>query len=793
MVLGSESRGELPLVIQGGMGAAISRWRLASAVARAGQLGVVSGVALGAVLARELQDGDPGGHLRRALAAYPDQRSAEELMARYFNAGGRAPGGRYRAVPVPRIGAGRHFLELTIAGAFCEVHLAKEGHAGAIGINLLEKIQIPTLPTLYGAMLARVDWVLMGAGIPYHIPAALNALAEHRPYSLPLAVAGAAAGESFAADFDPQQVLPGARAPLRRPRFLAIVSSHVLASQLARDPVARPDGFVVELPSAGGHNAPPRGRLRLSAAGEPIYGPRDAPDLERIRALGLPFWLAGGYGHPGRLAEALREGAAGVQVGSAFALCEESGFDPALKVRARRLAASGKLRVRTDPLASPTGFPFKVAQVRGTVAQPSVLAARRRVCDVAYLRTLYRRDDGTIGYRCPSEPESDYVAKGGDPADTEGRVCVCNGLIAAAGMAQQRRDAGPEPALMTLGDDACNVVRALAPDGRAYHAAEVLEYLLEGGPARGDQGRRSRSARGSERATDAVTAGLFPGQGSWREGLGERVRALSPELHEHCLELVGEDPFARARESTRFAQPAIYCASIASWLALRGEVRPALLAGHSLGELAALVAAAALDPHAGLRLAVRRGELMALAEGGEREAMLALLGGEESTSAELAARHGLALANDNAPGQAVLAGAVSRLRAAAREARARGTRAIMLDVAGAFHSPAMAPAVEPFAAALAEIELSPLQIPVISAASARPFCDVRRELAEAITRPVRWRETMITLAQLGAQRYLDFGPGEVLARLTKRNLPDAEAIAADALEQAQEVSLAGAR
>lgn len=793
MVVGSDPRSGLPLVIQGGMGAAISRWRLAAAVAASGQLGVVSGVALAVVLARELQDGDPGGHLRRALGAFPDQRTAEALIARYFCEGGRAPGRRYRAVPVPRLGAGRHFLELTIAGAFCEVHLAKEGHTGAVGINLLEKIQIPTLPTLYGAMLAGVDWVLMGAGIPFHIPAALDALACHRRCSLPLAVAGAGAGESFAVELDPREVLCAELPPLRRPRFVAIVSSHVLASQLARDPATRPEGFVLELPCAGGHNAPPRGRLRLDEAGEPIYGVRDVPDLERMRSLGIAFWLAGGYGHPDKLEEALGLGAAGVQVGSAFALCEESGFDPALKRRARALAAAGELRVATDPLASPTGFPFKVAQVEGTVARPSVVAARRRVCDVSYLRTPFRRPDGTIGYRCPAEPQADYLAKGGERSDTEGRLCVCNGLIAAAGLPQRTHEGGPEPALMTLGDDACAVVRALAPDGRPYGAAAVLDYLLAGRRAPANGSERPAAVKAPPIGADAVTAGLFPGQGSWREGLSERVRAQAPELYEHCVALVGEDPFPRARESTRFAQPAIYCASIAGWQARAGQLRPALLAGHSLGELAALVAADVLDPHAGLELAVRRGEAMALAEGGEPEAMLALLGGGEGQSAELAREHGLALANDNAPGQVVLAGPVRALRAAARQARAHGLRAIMLDVAGAFHSPAMAVALEPFGAVLSDLKLRPPQIPVISSASARPFCDPRRELAEAIVRPVRWRETMLALAALGARRFVDFGPGTVLAGLTKRNLPQACVVAPDALELREEVTLAGAR
>jgi NAD(P)H-dependent flavin oxidoreductase YrpB (nitropropane dioxygenase family) len=467
-----------PRVIQGGMGVAVSGWRLASTVSRMGQLGVVSGTALAVVLARGLQDGDRGGHLRRGLAAFVDQAVAARILERYYRPGGRRSDNGYRAVPVPRQRSSRHFQELTVAANFVEVYLAKEGHGSPVGINLLEKVQIPTLPSLYGAMLAGVDWVLMGAGIPRHIPAALEALAEHRPVALPLAVAGATAEDDYAVAFDPRSVVPEPAAALARPRFMAIVGSHVLAAHLAREDESRPSGFVVERPIAGGHNAPPRGALRLSAEGEPVYGPRDDVDLERMRQLAVPFWLAGGYAHPAKLREALDEGARGVQVGTAFALCEESGLDPALKRRAREQAAAGRLDVRTDPAASPTGYPFKIALVPGTAADPEIHAARRRRCDLSYLTTPYRQPDGTIGYRCPAEPVHDYVAKGGQASDTVGRMCLCNGLAAAVGLPQRRRDDGTEPPLLTLGDDARAVLAALSPDGRSYHAEDVVRHLL---------------------------------------------------------------------------------------------------------------------------------------------------------------------------------------------------------------------------------------------------------------------------------------------------------------------------
>lgn len=267
-------------------------------------------------------------------------------------------------------------------------------------------------------------------------------------------------------------------------------------------------------------------------------------------------------------------------------------------------------------------------------------------------------------------------------------------------------------------------------------------------------------------------AGLFPGQGSHTSDLRERTERVLPELARRCVELVGEDPFARVADSTRFAQPAIFCASLAGWHELRDQLQPQplALAGHSLGEISALVAAEALDPLSGLGLAVRRGELMAQA-GGEEEGMLALLGAEGALVAELTRVHEVTLANDNAPGQVVLAGPLACLRAAAAQGRGEGARAIMLDVAGAFHSPAMAGAVAPFREALDSVEVRRPRIPVISGSRASQFEDVRAELAVAIVEPVRWRETMLTLAGLGAESFIDFGPGEVLARLVTRNLP----------------------
>ncbi len=467
---------EHPHIIQGGMGAGVSGWKLARAVARLGHLGVVSGTALDAVVARRLQLGDSDGALRRAFEHFPLPDVARRVRNDYFIAGGKSADAPFKNLPLFSAHPPRRLVELTVLASFAEVFLAKEGHVGPIGINLLEKIQLPTLPTLYGAMLAGVDYVLVGAGIPRAIPSVLDAFAEGRGARLRLDVESAEPGKEFYCEFDPQDFC-GARA-LSRPRFLAIVSSVALATTLARK-TEGVDGFVVEGPTAGGHNAPPRGPLTLNERGEPLYGERDLPDLAKLRALGLPFWLAGSYGRPGKLGEALRLGAAGIQVGTPFAFCEESGIDPAWKHRVLEASRAGSLDVFTDPLASPTGFPLKILRMAGTVSDPFVRDCRTRGCDLGYLRHAYLRPDGSVGYRCPSEPQEDYLRKGGKAADMAGRQCVCNGLLATIGLGQIRKRAD-EPPLLTAGEDSRRVAQFLQPGAESYTAADVISRLETG-------------------------------------------------------------------------------------------------------------------------------------------------------------------------------------------------------------------------------------------------------------------------------------------------------------------------
>lgn len=439
-----------PIVIQGGMGVGISSWSLASKVARAGHLGVVSGTALDTVLARRLQDGDPGGHSRRALEHFPFPEITEKIMRKYYLPEGRR-GAPYASVPMLGLRRPRFGNELAVAGNFVEVWLAKQGHDGLIGINFLEKIQMATPAAAYGAMLAGVDYVLMGAGIPRDIPSLLTDLSQGRPGGVMVDVTG---GDPVRLEFDPASIVAPERLPaVPRPKFLAIISAHVMATYLAREEVTRPDGFVIEGPSAGGHNAPPRGKIQLDDTGQPIYGERDVPNLAAIARVGLPFWLAGGYGDPDKVREALDAGAAGVQVGTLFALSRDSGMRPYLRDRLLNEMREGSLQVRTDAAASPTGFPFKVAQVPETMSVPEVYAARPRLCDLGYLRELYLTDKGRVDLRCPAEPIDDYLRKGGVIESTVGSKCVCNALMTDVGMGQERREGYKEMPMVTLGSD----------------------------------------------------------------------------------------------------------------------------------------------------------------------------------------------------------------------------------------------------------------------------------------------------------------------------------------------------
>jgi nitronate monooxygenase len=462
------------------MGVAISNWRLAKAVAETGHLGVVSGTGVAMVMICRLMDGDKSGDVRRALQHFPFPESAQRVIEDYYVEGGVSASTPYKRPPMWSATPPKWLNEVTAIANFVEVFLAKEGHSHPVGINLLEKVQMPNIASLYGAMLAGVDYVIMGAGVPMQIPGILDKFVRHEAVNYRIDVLNAAADDEYYMHFDPQAVFPGIAerlGELKRPNFLPIVSSFVLAQALLKRASGSIEGFVIETPIAGGHNAPPRGQVQLNERGEPIYGEKDIVDLEKMGRLGLPFWIGGGYGSPEKLQDALNAGAAGIQVGTAFAYSDESGMDEKLKRAVLQRVLQGKAEVYTSALASPTGFPFKVVLLEDTLSDSAVHEARPRVCDIGFLRQAYKDENGELNYRCPSEPVDQYVKKGGAVEDTVGRNCLCNGLGATAGFPQRHRSGYIEAPIVTSGDDLVNIGHLISPDTMSYRVKDVIAYL----------------------------------------------------------------------------------------------------------------------------------------------------------------------------------------------------------------------------------------------------------------------------------------------------------------------------
>ncbi|MGJ8638827.1 MAG: nitronate monooxygenase [Opitutaceae bacterium] len=454
---------KLPEIIQGGMGVAVSNWRLARTVSQCDALGVVSGTALDSVMVRRLQDGDLDGDVRRALAAFPDQLMVAPILKKWFIEGGKAEGASYKLKPLPTVKMRREEEILTIVANFVEVYLAKEGHDGVVGINLLEKIQLPTLPSLYGAMLAGVDAVLMGGGIPLAIPGVLDALSKSEPVELKVNLVSSATDTTHLLQFDPNNYSRLCTLSLKRPQFIAVISSDILARTLVKKASGSVDGFVVEHYNAGGHNAPPRR--------EGAYGPRDVCNLDKLLPLGKPFWLAGGCASPERFQEAKALGGRGIQVGTAFACADESGVIAEIKRDVIERYRAGTLNVITDFQASPTGYPFKrLVPTDSTVPDPC------RVCDLGYLRHVYEKEDGRIAYRCPAGPRERYLASGGTEAEAEGKHCLCNGLMATVGLGQIR-DGEAIPPLITFGENLNFLDTILEPHETSYSAKQLIEHL----------------------------------------------------------------------------------------------------------------------------------------------------------------------------------------------------------------------------------------------------------------------------------------------------------------------------
>lgn len=467
-----------PQIIQGGMGAGVSDWKLAKAVAINGGLGVVSGTALDVILIRRLEQGDKGGHMRRALNAFPDKKIADSIIARYFLVDGTEDTHNFSSLPMWHLNSDNSEIEkITVAANFVEIWLAKENHSGKIGINLLEKITLPNPAAIYGAMLANVDYIMMGAGIPVEIPGLLDSYAKGEGSTIHIPVEETEKDEKYSLSFHPAQVLESPPLTLKRPAFIAIVSSYVLAVTMATRASGKVDGIVVESNTAGGHNAPPRGVLTLDENGEPLYGPKDAVDYAKMAGLSIPFWIGGSCSNEDSLKKAVVEGAMGIQVGTLFAFCTESGLLPELKRKFLETVKQGTAKVFTHPRISPTGYPFKMGMLANTLSDPVIFSQRKRVCNVGFLSSLFKTSDGKIDRRCPAENEAVFAKKGGNIALSGEARCLCNALLANIGLGMKYASGYLEAPLLTVGSHIESLKRLIDQFGLEYSALDVLTFL----------------------------------------------------------------------------------------------------------------------------------------------------------------------------------------------------------------------------------------------------------------------------------------------------------------------------
>jgi [acyl-carrier-protein] S-malonyltransferase len=292
-------------------------------------------------------------------------------------------------------------------------------------------------------------------------------------------------------------------------------------------------------------------------------------------------------------------------------------------------------------------------------------------------------------------------------------------------------------------------------------------------------------AKGNSRALGIAV--IFPGQGTqgaamgapWREhaawGVVERAEAALGEPLAHLLLAESADDLARTRES----QLSVLLTSLVVWEAVRGEIpTPAAFAGHSLGQITALIASGALPLEDGIRLAARRAEATQAAADRHPGRMAAVIGADEAQVLKVcdAAPDECWLANDNAPGQIVIAGTPSGIERASKAAADLGIRRVMpLKVGGAFHTPLMEEAAAALAPVLAAITFAAPAAPIVSNADARPYGEAGgwpERLARHLVSPVRWRGCMTTLVdELGATTLVEAGFGSMLAGLAKRGAP----------------------
>lgn len=455
----------MPRLIQAGMGIHISSAKLANSTARLGALGVVSGAALRHIVLEDIRANDE--ETIAITQQFPITHFVEEALS--FMPGGRkhnrpvpvdTPEPRYSALP----------RRLSAVAAFVEVMRARRGHRGKVGINIMWKCPLTVLPSIYGAMLAGVDALLCGAGVPMELPDIVAKIrAGINMEYLPLTGTETHARMDIADD-DSGAFLQ----QFKVPKMIPILSNFAFAKRLLdtweKKYSASPFAFVLENHAAGGHNAPPRNKSTFSEQDDiETY-------FEKVLALGIPVYAAGNFDGGGTREEFeswIAKGAYGLQIGSRFALCEESGMRDDLRQQILQKNQQKALEIKTDMVASPTGYPIKIAQLPGTISDEAIHQARKRVCNKKYLvRSHFQEQpDGSRKetYICAAMSPEEYSRLGGDPAETEGKVCLCNGLLSTAGYYQD-----VENAVVTLGIHGREITQSL-------RARDIVEEILTPG------------------------------------------------------------------------------------------------------------------------------------------------------------------------------------------------------------------------------------------------------------------------------------------------------------------------
>ncbi len=452
----------LPALIQAGMGANISSAHLANCTSRLGALGVVSGVGLRHVVITQIRQGDTAA--LKIAETFPVRSYYEELLS-YAPGGAKAD----RAIPVdvPDSEKARTPRRLSAICAYIEVMRARQGHNGVIGINVMWKLAVTALPTIYGAMLAGVDALLCGAGVPMELPDIIQKMraGEDLEY-VPLTGTGTNAAMQISEDRT-AELLQARQAPWMMPILSNFAFCKRLLDTWKTKYDTEPTAFILENHAAGGHNAPPRNHHEFA----------EADDLtsyfDKVLALGRPVFVAGDFPEGGTsedLAHWRARGAQGIQVGSRFALSGDSGMRADLREKVIAANQQGELVVGTDMRMSPTGYPLKFASIPNTLSEPEVKSSQRHVCNLGYLvkSGTQKLPDGTEKevLVCPAMPTDQYTKLGGEPEDQDGRICLCNALLATAGY-----NAPSEPALVTLGESGRQVKELLT-------ARQVVEDIL---------------------------------------------------------------------------------------------------------------------------------------------------------------------------------------------------------------------------------------------------------------------------------------------------------------------------